>query len=142
LLRAVLDANVFISAAIRPEGLPGQLLRLFLRDEAFELVISPAIASEIAVALNYPAVCRCMRASVDTSQWLESILMLADLVEDGALPTPVSRDPDDDKYLHVAASGRASVVVSGDKDLLSLGDYNGIRMLTPRAFLAVLTAGR
>ena len=43
MLRAVLDANVFISAAIRPEGLPGQLLRLFLRDEAFELVISPAI---------------------------------------------------------------------------------------------------
>ena len=58
------------------------------------------------------------------------------------LPTPVSQDPDDDKYLHVAASGRASVVVSGDKDLLSLGDYDGIRMLTPRAFLAVLTAGR
>lgn len=140
MLRAVLDANVLVSAAIRPEGPPGQILRLLLRDEAFELVISPAIATEIAVALTYPAVRKCMRASVDTGQWLESILMLADLVEDGALPTPASQDPDDDKYLHAAVSGRASVVVSGDKDLLSLGDYQGIRILTPRAFLAVLAA--
>lgn len=48
--------------------------------------------------------------------------------------------PDDDKYLRAAASGRASIVVSGDKDLLSLGDYHSIRILTPRAFLAVLAA--
>jgi predicted nucleic acid-binding protein len=32
--------------------------------------------------------------------------------------------------------------VSGDKHLLSLGDYDGIRILTPRAFLAVLTTGK
>jgi uncharacterized protein len=142
LFRAVLDANVFVSAATRPEGPPGQLLRLFLQDGVFELVISPAIADEIATSLTTPAVRKCMRATVDTRQWLESILMLADVVEDGVLPSPVSEDPDDDKSLHAAASGRASVVVSGDKHLLSLGDYDGIRILTPRAFLAVLTTGK
>jgi len=84
-LRAVLDANVFVSAAIRPEGPPGQLLRLFLRDEAFPLVVSPAIATEIAHALAYPAVRKCMRAPIDTNRWLDSILLLADLVTDSTV---------------------------------------------------------
>ena len=142
MLRAVLDANVFVSAAIRPEGPPGQILRLFLCDEAFELVMSPAIVSEIASALAYPAVRRCLHAPIDTSQWLDSILLLADLVEDGVFSSQVSQDPDDDKYLHAAVSGRASVVVSGDKHLLALGDYEGIHIVQPRGFLAILGAGR
>jgi uncharacterized protein len=140
--RAVLDANVFVSAAIRPEGPPGQILRLFLCDEAFELVMSPAIVTEIATALAYPAVRKCLRAPIDTSQWLDSFLLLADLVEDGVLSSQVSQDPDDDKYLHAAVSGRASVIVSGDKHLLALGDYEGIHIAQPRVFLAMLGAGR
>ena len=142
MLRAVLDANVFVSAAIRPEGPPGLLLRRLLQDDAFELVVSPAIAKEIATALAYPAVRRCIRAPIDTNQWLDSILLLADVVEDGALASQVSQDPDDVKYLHAAVSGRASVIVSGDKHLLALRDYEGIRILVPRAFLAVLDCGR
>jgi predicted nucleic acid-binding protein len=39
-LRAVLDANVYISAAIRPEGPPGQIIESFLQDSAFELIVS------------------------------------------------------------------------------------------------------
>ena len=141
MLRAVLDANVFVSAAIRPEGPPGQILRRFLRDEAFELVMSPAIVTEIATALAYPAVRRCLHAPINASQWLDSILLLADLVEDGVFSSQVSQDPDDDKYLHAAVSGRASVIVSGDKHLLVLGDYEGIRIVQPREFLGVLGAG-
>ncbi len=141
MLRAVLDANVFVAAAIRPEGPPGLLLRRFLQSGSFELVLSPAIATEIATALDYPAVRRYVRGPIDTARWLDSILLLADLVEDGSLPARVSQDPDDDKYLHAAVVGRASVVVSGDKHLLDLGDYEGVRIVSPRAFLGLLGAG-
>jgi hypothetical protein len=137
-IRAVLDANVFVSAALRPEGPPGQLFSLLLRDDAFVLVMSPAIAAEIADALRYPAVRRCIRGGIDASQWLDSILLLADLVDDGTLPSRASADPDDDKYLHAAVAGRASVVVSGDQHLLDLNEYNGIPIVRPRAFLGLL----
>jgi putative PIN family toxin of toxin-antitoxin system len=140
-LRAVLDANVFVAAAIRPEGPPGLLLRRFLQGDAFELVLSPAIATEIATALTYPAVRRCIRGPIDTAHWLESILLLADMVEDGILPARVSQDPDDDKYLHAAVAGRASVIVSGDKHLLDLGDHQGIRIVAPREFLGMVGVG-
>ena len=142
MIRAVLDANVFVSAAVRPEGPPGQLFSLFLRSDAFVLVLSPAIAKEIADALRYPAVRKCIRGPIDASQWLDSILLLADLVDDGRLPTRASVDPDDDKYLHAAVAGRASVVVSGDQHLVALNEYNGIPIIRPRTFLALLVENK
>ena len=47
----------------------------------------------------------------------------------------VCRDPDDDKFLGLAVSGRADYIVSGDNDLLSLSPFRGIRILAPHAFL-------
>lgn len=47
----------------------------------------------------------------------------------------VCRDPNDDMVLECAALAHADVIVSGDKDLLAVGEYQRIRILTPRAFL-------
>jgi putative PIN family toxin of toxin-antitoxin system len=46
------------------------------------------------------------------------------------------RDAKDNKFLEVAVSGQANVIISGDKDLLELHPYRGIEILTPREFLA------
>ncbi len=51
------------------------------------------------------------------------------------------RDPQDDKFLEVAASGRAQVIVSGDNDLLILGSFERIPIVSPARFLAMLDAG-
>ena len=47
----------------------------------------------------------------------------------------VCRDPKDDKFLERAVNGRADVIVSGDADLLTLGPFRGIPVLTPAAFV-------
>ena len=138
MIRVVLDANVFVSALIRPEGPPGQLVRLLLTADAFGLVVTPAIAAEIARALRYPSVKKLLKGGFDVDDWLADLAIVADIVEDGALPTAVSSDPDDDKYLYAAAAGRAAFVVTGDRHLLDVGDYEGIRIVTPRRFLDVL----
>jgi predicted nucleic acid-binding protein len=51
-----------------------------------------------------------------------------------------TRDPDDNRILEAAAAaaGRADVIVSGDDDLLSLGNYEGILIVSPVAFLLML----
>jgi putative PIN family toxin of toxin-antitoxin system len=46
-----------------------------------------------------------------------------------------SRDPSDDKFLELAANGRADVIVSGDADLLALHPFRDIPIETPAAFL-------
>ncbi len=46
----------------------------------------------------------------------------------------VCRDPDDDKFLGCAKDSRALYVVSGDKDLLDIGQYEDIQIITARDF--------
>jgi putative PIN family toxin of toxin-antitoxin system len=47
----------------------------------------------------------------------------------------ICRDPNDDMILECAVEAQADLIVSGDKDLLTLKQYKGVRILTPRAFL-------
>ena len=136
--RAVLDANVYVSAALRPTGPPGQVLARFLRDVAFTLILSPAIAAEVRRALQYPKVRRALGPTPDAASWFDDIELLADLVTRDRLATPACADPDDDKYLAAALDGRAGWVVTGDRALLALGEHEGVRIVTPRAFLDLL----
>ena len=50
----------------------------------------------------------------------------------------ICRDPNDDMIFECAVRANASVIVSGDKDLLAVKTYEGIRVLTPREFLQLL----
>lgn len=138
MLRAVLDANVYISAAIRPKGPPGQIVERFLREASFEIVISPAIVDEVLRALRYPGVRKHIRAEVELDAWFTGIVLLADLVAGDYVLRGISEDSDDDKYLAAAVEGRATYVVSGDPHLLDVGEHAGIRIIKPRKFLETL----
>jgi hypothetical protein len=139
-VRAVLDANVFVSAVIHPGGPPGRIIEQFLRTDEFTLVLSDAIVDEVMRALAYPKVRRYVRRGLDPALWMEDLVLLADFVLDTVQVTGVSKDPDDDKYLAAAIAGRASLVVTGDPHLLTVGEYEGVRIVTPRAFLDLLSA--
>ena len=51
------------------------------------------------------------------------------------------RDPKDNKFLELAVRGRASHLLTGDTDLLSLHPFRGIAIVTPQAFLAIAQEG-
>jgi len=138
--RAVLDATVFVSAAIHPDGPPGRIIEQFLRTSAFTLVLSEAIVEEVMRALAYPKVRRYVRRGLGPGLWMEDLVVLADFVLDPIQVPGVSTDSDDDKYLAAAIAGRASLVVTGDLHLLTVGEYEGVRIVTPRAFLNLLSA--
>jgi predicted nucleic acid-binding protein len=50
----------------------------------------------------------------------------------------IADDPDDDAVLSCAKEGNAAYIVTGDRDLLSLGVYEGIKIVTPVQFLQAL----
>jgi putative PIN family toxin of toxin-antitoxin system len=140
-LRVVLDANVYVSAFVRPEGPPGQIVERLLRNGAFEVVLSAAIVEEVLRALAYPKVLKSVRTKVEPDLWFEDIVLLAEFVTDHEIAA-VSKDPDDDKYIAAAIEGRASFVVSGDPDLLDVKEHEGVRIVNPRGFLAQRGKGR
>lgn len=139
MLRAVLDANVLVSALIRPKGLPGQIVVRLLRDRAFTLVTSPAILTEVRRSLAYPRVRKHLIVSdEDLDLWVASLGLVGEPVEGSLRIAAVAEDPEDDKYIAAALEGRAQFVVTGDAHLLALKTYEGVRMVTPRVFLGLL----
>jgi hypothetical protein len=138
LVRAVLDANVYVSALIQPGGTPGRIIERFLRDEAFEVVVSPAIVNEVLRVLTYPKVGKLIRASAAPELWFEDIVVLADMIVGELHVSGVCDDPDDDKYIAAAIEGRATYVVTGDQRFLELREHEGVQIVKPRAFLDLL----
>lgn len=135
-MRAVLDPNVIISALLSPSGAPAKVLRAWL-DGSYELVMSPMLLDELGRALAYPK----LRKRISTAEAEELLHLLrtnADVVQDPTGAPPVrSPDPDDDYLIALAASAQA-VLVSGDTDLLGLGD--DIPASTPADFIRRLEA--
>jgi predicted nucleic acid-binding protein len=57
------------------------------------------------------------------------------LVDATPLPAPVSADPDDDKFPAAALAASAPLIVSGDRHLLAVSGWQGMRVLSPRRFV-------
>ena len=129
-MRAVLDANVLISALLSRTGAPARLLELWL-DGAFDLVVSKALLDEVERTLARPNL-RKRIAPEDAVRFIEILEQLAEVVEDPkGVPALRSADPDDDYLLALAARERAQLV-SGDEHVLALATT--LPISSPRAF--------
>jgi putative PIN family toxin of toxin-antitoxin system len=89
--------------------------------------------------LEYPRITdRLGWSKEERRQFIESLKTLT-LVTPGTLSLPgVTRDPKDDPVVACAVEGKAEFIVSGDQDLLVLGTYQQVRMVTPRDFVTLL----
>lgn len=132
-MRVVVDANILASGVFWA-GTPGRVLQLWV-DGRIELIASAEIVREYEEVISEMAACR---GRPDLAQrWARFLAEHLTLVDVEPRLT-ICRDPDDDRYLDCAVQGMAAVIVSGDKDLLSLGAVNGIPIRTARLFLSTL----
>jgi putative PIN family toxin of toxin-antitoxin system len=142
MIRAVLDANVIVSAVLTPAGVPAQVLDAW-RDERFALLVSPAILEEIARVLEYPKIARLHRWPRTRVEEFVSEFGHLGIMTPGDLRLDIVRDdPADNRYLECAVEGAADHLVSGDQDLLDVQEYGGVRIVTPKTFLDVLRASQ
>jgi hypothetical protein len=129
--RFVLDTNTLVSALLVRRSVPRQAF-----DYAFEhgtVLVSQATLAEVTEVLYRP--------KFDRYLTLERRLQfLTSYSEDTTSITITEvimdcRDPKDNKFLEVAVSGSADILVTGDRDLLELHPYRGIAILTPHEVL-------
>ena len=131
---AVVDASTFVSAALKANSVPEQALLRAL-DEPNRLILSQEVEGEyreVIFRLKFDHY-----VSVERRQHiLDIVVFAADRVEPHEAIREC-RDPKDDKYLALAAAGKADVIVSSDAShLLSMNPWRGIPVLSPRDFLA------
>ena len=138
MMRVVLEANVLMSVVLSPRGTPAEILNA-RRAQQFDLVISEAILAEIGRVFRYPKITKRPCWSEEQLQaFLDNLAHIAIMTPGILTLTVITEDPPDDWYLECAAEGEAAYIVSGDRLLLRLEIYQGIPILTPRAFLEVL----
>jgi uncharacterized protein len=130
--RVVIDTNVFISGLLIVPSTPAWAVERALNDA--QLIATAETLRELIGTLVAPKFDRYVdRERRET--FAQRIAAIVEIVE--VLQTiRACRDPKDDKFLEAAVNGRASVIVTGDRALLRVNPFRGIRIVTPAGYLA------
>lgn len=132
----VLDVNVLVSGIPTRDAAPSRIIDLWANG-AFDVLLSDHILEGIARAFQKPYWSRRYSDElIDAylkSLWLEAIPVIPDDSVRG-----VAEDLEDDLVLATAVAGQADFLVTGDRALREIGEYGGVRIVTPREFLDLL----
>ena len=133
----VIDTNVLISAALSPKGTPAKIVRYFVAHG--KLVFSEETYEEFYSRLWRPKFDRYISRELRKAILLD-FSNIADWVEIKSIKNKMnlSRDKDDNKFLDVAITASALMIVSGDSDLTDLKQVEGIPILTPVQCLTLI----
>ena len=129
-MRIVLDTNVFISGVFF-SGPPYEILKAWI-DKRIQIFISSEILQEYQrvgeeLSNRY--------TEIEITPILKSFSQNAISISAPRLAHPVCVDPDDDKFLECAVAGKAELIISGDRHLLYINDFQGIKIVKPRIFV-------
>jgi putative PIN family toxin of toxin-antitoxin system len=128
-MRIVCDTNVIISGILFG-GDPRVILRAVFR-RRLEAFVSVAILNELRDVLSRRKF-RMTTGRVDAAMELVRKTFTCVTIDEPVAGVAV--DPDDDRVLEAALAAGAEVIISGDKHLLCLGAWRGIRIQTPAEF--------
>lgn len=130
-VKIVIDTNILVSAIVF-RGKPWQILDLAL-DEFIEAVISPTLISELVEILS--------KKFLLPKEEINSITEDIDDSFTQVYPSKtlnIARDKDDNRVLESAVEGKCQYIVTGDKDLLDLGTFRKVKIVTAQQFLQAI----
>jgi len=129
MLRVVFDTNVFISAFLFRESTSREVLNL-ARQREITLITSPSILSETAKKLRE----KFKWPEHNIQKVLRQTSRLAELTNPKQKLTVIKADESDNRILECAVSGKASLILSGDKHILKIKNYQNIPIMKPSHF--------
>ena len=138
MIRAVLDANIFISALLVQSGISARVVAAAYA-MAFRCFSSDAMVHEVFRTVTSARIQR--KYPTDAAE----IALVRRFLESDAVLVPitvsvqgVATHPEDDLILATAVSAQADYLVTGDRQLLALRQYQDFQIVTPRDFAAIL----
>lgn len=126
----VLDTNVLLSGTAYPGSIPGKIVSAW-RNGSLEVILSQYILDElqrVLPRLNH----RLSWSSLEIRDFVDSLALLADLVDPVEISESALRDIADQPVLGTFLAAKANYLVTGDKDLLALSAHYSI--ITPANF--------
>lgn len=133
-MKVVLDTNVLVSALLRRDSIPGQILRA-VWDGTLELVVSEPLLMELRAVLDYPKIRkRLVGQAIDSELFLELLPFFTVQVDLSGVKAPSPHDAAEPMVVATFVAAGADWLVSGDADLLELADK--FLVLSPAEFVA------
>ena len=129
--RVVVDTNAIISRPLLPTSIPGRAIDKAV--EEAQLLISEATLEELADVLARAKFDPYITVG-DRQEFLRLLDRIAEIVPI-VHTIRACRDARDDKFLELAVNGEASLIITGDADLLELDPFQGIPIITPASYL-------
>ena len=128
-MKVVFDTNIFISAFAIPGGSAEKAILKIIEND-IHLVISKAIIHELLDVLA-------RKFGRDAEELARVAVYLSELGEmvSAKKKIKILKDDPDNRILECAIAGRADIIVTGDKAMLQLGEYEGVRIITLKEFL-------
>jgi len=130
-VKVVFDTNVLVSAVVFPGG-RGEDARRRILDERDELCLSKPILDELLGVLAR----KFARDAEESARVAVFLGELATMAKPGRR-IHVLKDAADNRVLECAVAARAAVIVTGDKALLALAQFRGVRILSLRDYLGI-----
>jgi putative PIN family toxin of toxin-antitoxin system len=130
-MNVIVDTNVLISAALFKNSIPDLALSKALLNG--KILVSQNTLQELINTLLKPKLAKYI-STKDSFAFVKRIENTALCIDVNETIT-VCRDPKDNKYLELAISGKADLIITGDADLLVLHPYLGISIITPKYFI-------
>lgn len=140
-MRVVVDTGILVRALIKPRGSVGPVLQ-HLRDGAYTLLYAESSLQELVDVLGRP---RIRHKYHLTDEDVRTVLTMLFVRGQEVWPNraiTACRDPRDNQFLEIAIAGQADVIVSGDDDLLVLNTFEGVPIVSPATFLAMLAGNQ
>lgn len=138
MIKAVIDTNILVSGLISPKASPAKIISLW-RERKFVLVISEEIIEELKRVLLYPKIFQKYGLSERTiDKYLKIIKAFSEVVKPKERIELISSDTEDNKFLEVALEANVNFIVSGDKHLLDLKEFRGIKIIKAEKFLRLV----
>lgn len=136
MIRVVFDTVGFVRGLINPHSFWGKIV--FQYSDLYRLFVSREVIHEIFEVLQRPELTVLFHTleGLDREKIIE-IVSQAEVVEIFDVP-PISRDVNDDIFLATAKAANANYLVSADRDLLVLKEYEGIKIIDAETFIGIL----
>ena len=131
MLNVVLDTNIYISS-IFWKGNPHKIVELAI-DKKIRVFISVEILQELEKVLRRDF----QEPDEIIHRQISLIFEYADVIKTNIKLDVVTADPEDNKIIECAVSCSADYIVTGDKHLLDLVEYKGVKIVSPRRFIEI-----
>lgn len=133
MLKVVIDTNIFVSGVLVEGGNPSIVLKAWKRAQKYQLFITEEIIQEILKVMH--------RLNVNADiivDWDKAMRKNAISVAPTRKIEAIKEDPSDNKFLECAIEAQADYIVTGDKHLKRLNEFQGIKIVDARKFLDIL----